>query len=163
MNTYDAIRSSVAAAHQVLQAYVADLEDRDLLVRPVPGANHIAWQLGHLIVSEQGMLNALRPGRAPELPPGFAEKYTRETASLDEAHHFVGRARYLELYETQRRALMEQLETYSEGDLDRPAPESMRRYAPTIASAFIMAGVHELMHAGQFTVVRRALNKAVLF
>ena len=40
-------------------AYVQDLADADLLLRPVPGINHIAWQLGHLITGSKKMLGWL--------------------------------------------------------------------------------------------------------
>ncbi len=32
--------------------YLGDLTDADIMVRAIPDTNHIAWQLGHLIQSE---------------------------------------------------------------------------------------------------------------
>ena len=40
----------------VAQTYLADLSDDDLFIRPHEKANHIAWQLGHLITSEYNLL-----------------------------------------------------------------------------------------------------------
>ena len=37
------------------------------------------------------------------------------------------------------------------------------KWAPTIGALLLLTANHTLMHAGQFTVVRRALNKPVLF
>jgi hypothetical protein len=45
-----------------------------MLTRPVPGANHPAWQLGHLIVAETNAVNLVKPGAMPELPAGFGDR-----------------------------------------------------------------------------------------
>ena len=41
-NARDAVKLSYNSCQMVSQMYLADLTDADLLVRPVPGANHIA-------------------------------------------------------------------------------------------------------------------------
>ena len=48
MNAKDVIRGLFGMNDFVLNEYLKDMSDTDLLIRPVPGANHIAWQLGHL-------------------------------------------------------------------------------------------------------------------
>ncbi len=163
MNTIESIKTSLDSAHMVLKALLSDLPDADLMVRPVPNANHVAWQLGHLISSEHQTLEALKPGHAPKLPHGFSERYTKETSLLNEAAKFHSKEEYLALLDEQRRATLELLETFSERDFDRPAPEHMRDYAPTFGAALLVQGAHELMHAGQFSVLRRKLNRPVLF
>ena len=50
------------AGAEVAALLNADLSDADLLVRPAPSANHIAWQLGHLIASERNLVEAAAPG-----------------------------------------------------------------------------------------------------
>lgn len=37
------------------------------------------------------------------------------------------------------------------------------RLAPTVGALFMLTANHELMHSGQFSVVRRKLGKPVLF
>ena len=75
MNAKDAIKNALTSTQNMLGMYIADLSDADLLVRPVPNANHIAWQLGHLITSEKSMMKDLLPNaKFPELPKGFDER-----------------------------------------------------------------------------------------
>src|SRR4029078_8537321 len=88
MNAREAIKLNINTAHMICQGYLADLTDADLLVRPVPGANHIAWQLGHLLTGEHEMMQEAYPGSMPALPAGFAEKYTNDTSKLDSASAF---------------------------------------------------------------------------
>ena len=83
MTPKDVIKNTIDTCHGVLTAYISDLNDADLMVRAVPEANHLAWQLGHLIASEHQMLTD-GGHRMPDMPAGFAESYTKETAASDD-------------------------------------------------------------------------------
>ncbi len=94
MTPNDAIKLTIDMANEILTTYLSDLGDADLMVRSVPGANHIAWQLGHLVSSEQSMLTGV--GFAmPDLPDGFAASYTKETSTSDDATKFHKKDEYL--------------------------------------------------------------------
>ena len=41
------------------------------------------------------------------------------------------------------------LDAVTDAELDVPSPESVRSFAPTVGSTFLLAGNHYLMHAGQ--------------
>jgi hypothetical protein len=156
------LRQSIEMGHFVVRAYVEDLADADLLVRSAPGSNHIAWQLGHIIGSVQGMLGSLgRP--SPALPDGFEAAYTCETAASDDPAKFAAKARYLSLLDQMKAASLAAVEATPEGELDAPGPESMREYAPTVGAVLLLLGNHLLMHAGQFVPIRRKLGKPPLF
>jgi hypothetical protein len=160
MNAKDPIRHSMQLADQVMETYLGDLDDRDLLIRPVPGMNHIAWQLGHLIASEHQMMEWIRPGASPALPPGFVEAHGKQTAGSEDPATFQSKARYLELYRAQRAATRKILEEVSEAEMDRTDP-SFPPYAPSVGMILNMQGGHPLMHAGQLVAVRRLLGKPV--
>ncbi|HWB08839.1 MAG TPA: DinB family protein [Pirellulales bacterium] len=163
MNAHAALRGALASADSISTSYLNDLSDADLLVRPVPGANHIAWQLGHLIAAENVMMADTCPGSMPALPSGFAEKYTNDTAGSDDRGAFLSKDEYMRLYGEQRAATLKALDSLSETDFDRPAPERYRGYAPTVGDVFGMQATHWLMHAGQWAVVRRKLGHKPLF
>jgi hypothetical protein len=145
--------------------YLADLSDADLLVRPAPKANHIAWQLGHLIKAERDHLTPqMIPGLAyPALPPGFDEQHGKQAASQDPPRGFRTKDEYLNLFGQVREKTLAALEGLSDADLDKPTVGPMAPYAPTLGALIQLQANHTLMHAGQFTVVRRLLNKPVLF
>jgi hypothetical protein len=163
MNARDALRVGLNHANVVGTSYLSDLTDADLLVRPVPGCNHIAWQLGHLISAEHEMMEGVSPGAMPPLPPGFAAKYTPETSKLDSPGAFHSKAEYLSAFETQRAGTLKILEKLSDADLDKPSPERFQSYAPKFADLIAMQGSHWLMHAGQWAVIRRKLGKKPQF
>jgi hypothetical protein len=163
MDTRQAFRSSLALADMIMRRYLADLSDADLLVRPVAGANHIAWQLGHLVASERGLTEGVAPGSMPALPAGFKEKHTKETAGSDDPNAFLTKAEYLALYEDVRKGTLAALERMTDADFDKPAPESLRSMCPTVGDVFTLHGQHWTMHGGQWAVIRRKLGRPPLF
>src|SRR3954453_19819667 len=87
----------------MLKMTLADFSDADMLVRPAPSANHAAWQLGHLIASECWMRgNAGDAAAAGELPAGFAEKFTKETAKIDDPAAFPTKAEIFAVFDKVR-------------------------------------------------------------
>jgi hypothetical protein len=163
MISKDAILASFAFGDRIVDRYLADLSDADLLIRPVAGQNHIAWQLGHLIASERWMVERVRPGSSPELPSGFTEAHAKdETApKSDESGRFLSKERYLALMKAQREATKAVLADLSEADLNAPAPEGVPAWATTVSGLLLLAANHVLMHVGQFVSVRRTLQKPV--
>lgn len=147
----------------VVQSYLADLSDAELLVRPAERMNHIAWQLGHLISGEHGHINQVSPGSMPPLPEGFRERHTRENATSDDPNLFLTKAEYLRVMTEQRQGTLAVLARLSDEELAQPAPESIRYFGPTIGTIFAGEAAHWMMHAGQWAVVRRKLGRPPLF
>lgn len=160
MNSKEVLKATMQLNRRIINGYLDDLSDADFLVRPVPEANHIAWQLGHLIASECHFLGLLG-GTPPELPAGFAKSHAKDTATHDQG--FATKAEYLGLLKQVREATAATLEKTAEADLDKPITGDMAKMAPTVGRLFVLLANHELMHAGQFAVVRRKLGKPVLF
>lgn len=161
-SAHNLLRQSIEMGHTLTRAYVQDLTDAELLVRSVPGSNHIAWQLGHMIGSIRGMLGAL--GReAPALPDGFEAAYKKETAACDDPARFATKDKYLALLDQMKAASLTAVEATSDSELDLPGPESMREYCPTKGSVLMLLGTHLIMHAGQFVPIRRKLGKLAMF
>ncbi len=163
MSIAEHIKESLGPPTFVVKGYLEDLSDADLMVRPTPGANHIAWQLGHLIASEREMIESVCPGSMPLLPAGFAEKHTTETAKSDKPADFHTKAEYVKLMDQQRAGTLAALAKLSDADLAKPGPEKMRQFAPTVGVMFAGQGLHWMMHAGQWAVVRRKLGRKPLF
>jgi hypothetical protein len=162
MNGPEAISQAMDLSSMVLQAYLGDLEDDELMQRPAEGCNHLAWQLGHLIASECDLLEAIRPGAAAALPDGFGAAHGKETSGSDDQGQFCSKQEYLDLLEKVRAASKAALEECSEDSLDEPSPESYREMFPTVGTIFLLIATHGLMHAGQFVPVRRAFDKPVV-
>ena len=162
MNAHQAIKSVLNSAHHVLNLYLSDLSDQDLMERPVENANHAAWQIGHLISAEHRFAQNIVAGKHPALPDGFLEKHSKATATSNNIKDFYTKDEYLKAYNEQRKASLDILDSLSESDLDKPAPESVQKMAKTLGDVFLLLANHEMMHAGQLVTLRRKLGKPVL-
>lgn len=163
MNGIQAIRTALQGTQQILGMYTGDLADADFLVRPAPSANHIAWQLGHLIVGENMLLKEIPGAAHPELPAGFAKTHDAANAANPSDEGYRTKAEYLDLFNKTRAATLALLDKLTDADLDRPTQGKIGQFAPTHGSLLMLVSNHTLMHAGQFTVVRRKLGKPIVF
>ncbi len=146
----------------LLKMHLADFSDSDMLTRPVPGANHTAWQVGHLICFENRVVKAVG-GSMPDLPDGFEQEYSKETAKSDDPAQFDQKDSLISLYDRQRKATIAWATSLKAEDLDRATPEGLRNLVPNIAAVLDLISSHVTMHVGQIQVIRRKLGKPVLF
>jgi len=164
MRGIDVIRTALQSTQQLVTWFLSDLSDADLLARPVPGANHIAWQMGHLIASEPGLVKSQLPDAVyPELPAGFAKQHAQEMNALEPPTGFATKKDYIDLFTKVRQATLAAVEKLTDADLDRATTGNMAQFAPTLGAFLMLVSNHSLMHGGQFSVVRRKLGKPVLF
>ena len=162
MNGSAALTAAINSSKTIVQMYLGDITEDEMFVRAVPGINHLAWQIGHLVESEHNLIGMSCPGSMPALPADFAGKYTKETAASDDRAAFHSKAQLLAAMEQQRAGTLAILARLSDADLDQPGPEQFRSFCPTVGDLFALIGTHWTMHAGQWAVLRRKLGRAPL-
>lgn len=160
MNARDALKLSIDMGKMISLGYLGDLNDAEVMKRPCEGCNHIIWQLGHLIAGEHQMVNKIAPGSMPDLPAGFADKYTKATSASDNPADFHTKAELLSIFEGIRAGTLAALAKLNDADFDQPTGVE---YAPTVGAMFELQGSHWLMHAGQWAVIRRQCGRPPLF
>jgi hypothetical protein len=163
MNFHDAVRSAFTASDFLSNRYLDDLTDEEIMVRPVPDANHLAWQLGHLIAAERHLVEAAAPGSMPELPAGFVERHTKATAPIDNPADFLTKNEYLELAQSIRAATLRVLDSLSASDLDRPVEGRVPPFVKRAGDCFTTIANHWTLHAGQWVILRRKLCRERMF
>jgi uncharacterized damage-inducible protein DinB len=164
MTGKDALKACLLSTQQMVGMYLSDLSDDDLRLRPAPGANHIAWQIGHVTAAEKHFIKEVVPDAAyPDLPAAFLERHGPKKGPDDSPAGLCTKAEYLDHFNKVRMATIAALDKLSDADLDRPNTGMMGKFAPRLGDLFVLLANHTMMHAGQFTVVRRKLGKPVLF
>lgn len=150
---------SLAGNAGLLKMTLGDFTDAELLVRPCEGANHIAWQLGHLIVAEASMVEAVAPGKGGQVPENYKAIFSKENASSNDSSLFPKKAELLATFDLVRSASIEWAKGLQAEDLPKPGPERMRAFIPTVGALARILLEHTAIHVGQFQVTRRKLNK----
>jgi hypothetical protein len=160
MDLKDGVRTQFKVADFFVESYLSDITDAEMLKRPAKGANHIAWQLGHLISAETRLAEAAKPGGMPALPEGFAERHSKETAASDNPKDFLTKDEYLKLAKTVREGTLKVLNSLSASDFDKPpASNRVPPFVKTAGDCLVVAAGHWVLHAGQWVVLRRELGR----
>lgn len=164
MTGREAIQAALEGTQKTLTWFLSDFTDADMLVRPVPGANHAAWQVGNVIGGDVGLISSELPAaKYPPLPPGFAELHGGSAgAKQDGPAGFLTQAEFIKLFTDVRASTIAALNTLTDADLDRPCTGKYKSFAPTLGRMFLAVSDHTTMHSGQFSVIRRKLGKPVL-
>ncbi len=165
MTNNELVAIGIKTAYSFIEKFIDDLSDEEMFVRPISGANHIAWQLGHLISAEAFFLSHL-PGKPTiPLPEGFMDQYSGKTAALESRDGFLKtKKEYLELFKVAEEHVLKAVNHLKPSDFDTPITEGpMAEMCPTIGSLLAFWPQHTVMHVGQFSVIRRKLGKPILF
>jgi len=163
MGAIDVVATDVTRSFEMLKQHLADFTDADMLVRPVPGANHANWQIGHLVGVEAKTCQMMGADGGPKLPEGFGDRYGKASASSDDPAKFLKKDELLALMAQTTEALARWVQSLSATDLAKPTPPPFDSFCPTLADVAVLTPGHRHMHLGQVQVIRRRLGKKHLF
>ncbi|MEM1067246.1 MAG: DinB family protein [Planctomycetota bacterium] len=128
---------------------------------PDGAPSNIVWQIGHLAVSQYGLLMFRIRGRQPsdlELIPGkFRKAYSRGSTPSDNASEQMTAEEFLQRLERIHQLSMEELKDVDPQVLLDPVDMPYAAY-PIKLGAILFCPLHEQIHAGQIGVIRRGLG-----
>ena len=162
MDVKNAVATTLNQSDFIVDAYLADITPKELLARPCGGANHIAWQLGHLIASEHYFAEKIAPGRLTALPAGFAERHKKNTAASDNPADFLTKEEYIALRKQVRSQLLQVLDGLTPADFEKSVP-GVPPFLKNVGELLLFLGPHWTMHAGQWAIIRRSIGRPALF
>lgn len=156
---HDSLVNTRAFSEQLL----ADFRTPQQWVHQVhPQANHALWFAGHLGTSDNFFLKMVATQRYC-LQPEYQEKFGPGSQPTGDPSDYPPAEQVLAYMRERRAALLQSLADFTEQQLRQPTPAGSPAFLPDFASVFSTASWHECMHAGQLTVVRRALGYPPLF
>ena len=125
---------------------------------PDGASSHITWQVGHLAVSQYGLMLFRQRGRAEgdlELMPGWLRKrFGRGSVPPTNASEIPSKAALLNCLEKIHIASMAALPCFSAEQLLEPT-EMPYVVHPIKLGALLFCPIHESIHAGQIGILRR--------
>jgi hypothetical protein len=163
MDIRDSIRFVLEQSDFVWHNYVKDLTSAELLARPCSGANHVAWQLGHLIGSERYLCEKVSPGSMPALPAGFVEQHKKDTAANNDPSAFASKEEYLRLAKEMREGTLKLVANLPAARFDEPISGGLPPFLKHVGEVLLFIPGHWLMHAGQWAIIRRSIGRPPVF
>jgi hypothetical protein len=160
MSIAELFSKNVLQSKGMIDSFLNDFSDADMLVRPAKTANHAVWQLGHLSNSTRNMVVACDPAVA--FPFEDDPRFGKSKATIDDPAFFPGKLEILGRFDQAMDIAAGWVSKLGDADFGRPTPERLQRFAPTVGNVALLLASHPLMHIGQFSVTRRALGKPVV-
>ncbi len=133
-----------------------------LLHQPLPGGNHALWILGHIAVSDEYFLRNLAGQTTPHLEAWQAQFFAGSVCVPDAAA-YPPIEEVLACLNEARERLIAWFGSLPEEQLQGPLPGEKSFFAPTYAALMSSIAGHEMLHAGQLSVVRKSLGIAPKF
>jgi hypothetical protein len=157
MSYAELFSKNILQSKGMVDLFLKDFSDADMLFRPAKTANHATWQIGHLTNSTRNMVAACDAS----VVFGFEDdtRFGKSKASIDDAAFFPGKAELLGKFVQAMDTAAAWVAKLSDADFAKPTPERMQQFAPTVGNVAILLASHAMMHIGQFSVARRALGK----
>jgi hypothetical protein len=161
MKDVDYLLEVYRRAKGLVLAHLGDIQDAEMCARPADAANHVAYQVGHLIASTTNLINMATPGAMPALPEDFVSRHSKACAKNNSG--FDSKQQLLDRFAQVMDSAIAWLPKLTDADKARPLPEKMHGFARNVGELTLMLPVHISMHLGQMQVIRRKLGKPVLF
>jgi roadblock/LC7 domain-containing protein len=161
------LKETLAAAIQqdldMIKTHLNDFTDAEWMTRPVPAANHAAWQMAHLANFDVMVAGVLAPGAKVSKPASLDQCQGAEAAKSDDPKKFPTKAEVLKVMDEANAIQVAAIKNMSDADFDKPSPEQFRQWAPTVGHLVLLLPAHASMHLGQIQVIRRKLGRPVMF
>ena len=151
----------ITFARRYTMSLLEDLEDSDWYWMPASCPTHIAWQLGHIAMSQYGLTLFRQRGRTevdPTLMKGkFRKLFMKGTTPKAGADQNPAPGEILEVLENVYQQMLVELPGF-EGHLDEPVDAPHAAFGTKFGS-LLFAADHEMLHAGQIGMLRRLMGK----
>lgn len=144
------------------KSLLEDLDEKDWFAQPQEGISHIAWQVGHIAMSQYGLALFRQRGRAEVdlelMPSSFRKKFSRGTTPDSDQEKYPSPADIIQILDRVFEQVQIEMPTYSIEHLNQPVEPPYAAYS-TNYGALLFAVDHEMLHAGQIGLIRRLIGK----
>ena len=153
-------------ARKYSSSLLADLEEEDWFWSPDQFTTHIAWQAGHLAMSQYGLTLFQQRGRNLEvdsklMSSKFRKLFMRGTQPVKDRAAYPQPQEILAVLDRVHQQMQEEIVTFDGDQLDDSLGPPHAGFA-TRYGALLFAGDHEMIHAGQIGMLRRLMGKEPL-
>jgi hypothetical protein len=164
-------RLSIAIRHiefarKYSSSLLEDLADDEWFWSPDQFTTHIAWQTGHLAMSQYGLTLFRQRGRDLEIDSKlmsgkFRKLFMRGTKPVADREAYPAPAEIREVLDRVHSQMQQEIIEFDGDQLDEPIDPPHAAFA-TRYGALLFAGDHEMIHAGQIGMLRRLMGKEPL-
>ena len=142
-----------------------DLTDEDWFWSPAEMPTHIAWQVGHIAMSQYGLTLFRQRGRGEVdldlMSSSFRKLFMRGTIPKTDSVLYPPPAEIVAVLNRVHQQMRIEFQEFADQELDTPLDPPHAAYANRYG-ALLFAPCHEMIHAGQIGLLRRLMGKEPL-
>lgn len=156
------VAKHLAFARKYTLSLLEDLDEDDWFRQP-EGVTHIAWQVGHIAVSQYGLALFRQRGRAEVdlelMPSSFRKKFSRGTTPDPNPDKNPAPSEIRQTLDRVYEQVQQEIQDFAIDNLNQ-AVDAPYAVFSTNFGALLFAVDHELIHAGQIGLIRRFIGKS---
>jgi hypothetical protein len=155
-------RQQIQAAREYTLTLLEGLDDEQWTRQVAGYPSHIAWQVGHIAMAQYGLTVLRMRGKEPEdqqvISNDFFKAFKKGSQPAAPGENQPTVAEIRQVFTDVHALAMKLIPTYSEELLAEPLPAPYMVF-PNKLGSLLMCPAHEMLHAGQIGLLRRALGK----
>ncbi|MCA9204744.1 MAG: DinB family protein [Planctomycetales bacterium] len=156
-------RRQIVFARDYTLTLLEDVADDEWFVIPSGMHTNFAWQVGHLAMAEYGLCLFRVRGRQSVdmelMSSAFRKKYSRGSTPDSDPGNNPSPTELRSTFDAVHRQSLEEMATYREENLQEPIDMPYAVFPNKLGALYFCAS-HELLHAGQIGMLRRAFGKS---
>jgi hypothetical protein len=150
-------------AREYMSSLLVDVPDEEWFRMPLGVPTHLAWQVGHLAMAEYGLCLYRVRGRVSEdtelMPGSFRKAFSRGTTVEVDPGKYPAPAEIRATLARVRAQVEKEAPGFTQELLSAPS-EMPYSVFPNKFGGMLFSPQHEMIHAGQIGVLRRAFGLA---
>lgn len=164
MNTQLFLVERLEKARNWTKSLIADIEPDRWYEMAAPGVGHVAWQLGHLAVSQVALIHMRCFDKPLDacIAPALRDTFGRGSTPITDASAYPSVDDVKALFESIQHESIEMIRGLSDSELEAKPGVDPHPHFSTKAGAINTAAMHETFHAGQIAMIRRMWGRAPL-
>jgi len=146
------------------RSLIADIEPERWFEMPAPGVGHVAWQLGHLAVSQVALIHMRCFDKPLDacIAPALRDTFGRGSTPIGDPSAYPAADDVRALFDSIQHEAVELIRGLPDAELDAKPGVDPHPLFHTKAGAINTAAMHETFHAGQIAMMRRIWGRAPL-
>ena len=164
-SAFEIARKQIEFARTYSLSLLDDIDDDQWFLQPNECVSHIAWQVGHLAMSEYMLIMFRLRGKQPDdeslISKQFLRQFRKGSMPQPEPHRYPTPAEIRKVFTGVHARVLQELDKHQPNDIDATVIEPYAVYNTKLGSLFFCSA-HEMLHAGQIGLIRRLLGKPTL-
>ncbi len=150
-------KNALAFSRMAIAGLLEDIPEDKLCHQPLKGTNHALWIMGHVAATDAFFLTEL--AQPPELgQPTWMELFRMGSTPKPNLTDYPPVSELRTYFTNVREEVIAWFGSQSEAELLTPLPENLGTFSGYRGALMGTMACHEMLHAGQVTIIRKHLE-----